>query len=129
MSRPASRGRGPAPLAQEGLFDKAYEQMFGENESAGGAAASSGPPLKNKLVKLTVRLFQPLVSGKVPVAEMLAYRKEWRFKSPLSGQYIESLKRLQKRIGTTIVVLENDVVRSHHTLESAGWVVLEERTP
>ncbi len=117
--------RGAISAAQDGLFDKAYDLMHGEPESADKPAPT---PLKNKPVKLTVRLFQPLKAGGEAVAEMPAYRKEWRFRGPQSDGYIAGLKQMQRRVGTTIVVLENDVVREYHTLGAMGWESIEEKS-
>ena len=115
--------RAAVSVAQDGLFDKAYDLMHAEPEVAAPVVE-----LKNKPVKLTVRLFQPLKAGSDVVAELPAYRKEWRFRGPQSDGYVASLKQMQRRVGTTIVVLENDVVREHHTLGPMGWESIEEKS-
>jgi len=110
--------RARTSAAQEGLFERVYDQMLGEHEPP-------AEPLKNKAVKLTVRLFHPIGES---VAEMPAYKREWRFKGPAADTYIDMLKRMQRKVGATILVFENDVLRAHHTLEKTGWNTIEERT-
>lgn len=125
MSGGARVGKGSA-FGQDGLFDKVYDQIHGENETA--PAGPTLAPVKQRPVKCTVRLFHPLSASSAAVAEMPAYRREWRFRGLPTETYIEMLKKTQRREGTTIVVLESDVVVEHHTLGKGGWELVEERS-